>query len=69
MDTGEGKFAEMLAASIQEAEEKRAALEAKYPNHGGWFQEGEIVEIKGSQFKVKRIKPDEIVLKLLKRKA
>lgn len=42
-------------------------LEEKYPEHGGWFREGEVVQLKGSTFRVKRIKPTEITLKLLKR--
>lgn len=42
-------------------------LEADNPGHGGWFRVGEIIEIRGSRFRVKSIKPDEIRLKLLKK--
>jgi len=63
MDTGEGKFVPVQA----DLETAKKRLEEKYPQHGGWFREGEVVELKGSYFRVKRIKPTEIVLKLLKR--
>jgi len=61
MDTGEGRF-EMLRT----LEEERA-LQEKFSNHGGTFTIGEIVELKGSKFRVKSINPKGIRLKLLKR--
>ena len=61
MDTGEGRF-EMMQ-SLEEAIEKKE----EYPNHGGIFREGEILEIKGSRFKVQSINPKGMRLKLLKR--
>lgn len=67
MDTGNGKF-ELVNAVNNDLEFQKKLLEEKHPNHGGWFQEGETVEVKGSLFRVKRIKPNEIVLKLLERK-
>ena len=73
MDTGKGYFEQVQAdGSNQEEvnaklEQMKALLEQKHPGHGGWFREGEIVELKGSRFRVKRIKPTEITLKLLKR--
>lgn len=67
MDTGNGRFELPQPAEETKIEEMKRFLEAKYPGHGGWFQEGEVVELKGSRFRVKRIKPTEIVLKLLKR--
>lgn len=67
MDTGQGRFEQVKAASEQQVEEMKKLLESKYPNHGAWFREGEVVEIKGSAFRVKRIKPTEITLKLLSR--
>lgn len=67
MDTGKGTFEQLNAEGTDKVEELIAALEAKFPKHGGWFQEGEELVIKGSRFRVKRIKPTEIVLKLLKR--
>ena len=73
MDTGKGYFEQLQADGIskEEAEAKleqmKKLLEEKHPGHGGWFREGEIVELKGSRFRVKRIKPTEITLKLLKR--
>lgn len=63
MDTGQGKF-EMSDGS----EEARKILEGKHPNHGGWFRVDEIVELKGSRFRVKAVKPTELRLKLLPRK-
>ncbi len=62
MDTGEGRF-EMSDGSP----EAKATLESQFPNHGGWFRVDEVVELKGSQFRVKSVKPTEIRLKLLKR--
>ncbi len=61
MDTGEGKF------EFANDEEEKKALEQLFPNHGGWFQVDEEVELKGSRFRVKSVKPTEIRLKLLKR--
>jgi hypothetical protein len=71
MDTGKGTFEQVQQSSDDTAEKinaKMRALEAANPNHGGWFREGEVVELKGSMFRVKRIKPTEITLKLLVRK-
>lgn len=71
MDTGRGYFEQIIGdtANEQAAKEKMDLLEKLHPNHGGWFREGEIVELRGSTFKVKRIKPTEIVLKLVKRQS
>jgi len=63
MDTGEGYFE--VADNIQELEEKAREL----VGHGGIFTVGEEVELKGSLFRVKRVKPKELRLKLLKRPA
>ena len=68
MDTGQGKFEQIKPQNEQQLKEMMTLLEEKHPDHGGWFREGEVVELKGSQFRVKRIKPTEIVLKLLTRK-
>lgn len=62
MDTGKGIFE--FAVDTPDA---RKALEEKHPNHGAWFREGEIIDIKGSVFRVKRIKPNEVTLKLVTR--
>jgi hypothetical protein len=73
MDTGNGRFEILQQPQNDQPQEGEAlqrlkdALEQQHPNHGGWFQEGEIVSLKGSRFRVKRIKPTEITLKLLKR--
>jgi len=67
MDTGKGNFEQVQAQNKEQLEEMVKLLEGKHPNHGGWFREGEIVELKGSTFRVKRIKPTEITLKLMKR--
>ncbi len=64
MDTGEGKF-EILLAQVNELEARKKEMEEKYPNHGGWFTVGEIIEIRGSKFRVKSVKPTELRLKLL----
>jgi hypothetical protein len=67
MDTGQGIFEQVQADNKQQLEEMMKLMEGKFPKHGGWFREGEIVELRGSRFRVKRIKPTEITLKLLKR--
>jgi hypothetical protein len=66
MDTGKGYFEMLHAKSDQkDVEEKKKAIEEKHPDHGGWFRVGEIVEINGSKFRIKSVKPDELRLKLL----
>ena len=59
MDSGNGNF---IPFDKPEDEE---ALKEKYPFHGGTFKLNETVELKGSKFRVKSIKPTEIRLKLL----
>lgn len=63
MDTGEGKFE--IFESDKELKEKMHELWNRYPNHGGVFKVGEEVELKGSRFRVKSVKPNELRLKLL----
>ncbi len=65
MDTGKGKFELVEAASAAEAERLKKEAEARHPNHGAWFHEGQIVEINGSRFRIKSVKPTELRLKLL----
>jgi hypothetical protein len=68
MDTGKGFFEIMKAeaeANLKDIEEQKKALEEKHPEHAGWFRVGEIIEINGSKFRVKSVKPDELRLKLL----
>ena len=65
MDTGKGTFEQVKATNPEELNTMMKALEEKHPNHGGWFREGEEIEIKGSWFRVKSVKPTEIRLKLL----
>ena len=67
MDTGKGKFVPLNADDadlIKEMED----MERQHPEHGGWFRAGEIIEIRGSRFRIKSVKPDELRLKLLPRK-
>ena len=67
MDTGEGRFEPIKAADDKELSEKLRALQKKHTQHGGTFRIGEEVELKGSRFRIKSIKPKQLVLKLLKR--
>jgi len=60
MDSGEGRF-EQFDNPTQEAD-----LREQFPLHGGIFKVGEHIELKGSKFRVKSIKPTELRLKLLK---
>lgn len=67
MDTGKGRFEMVNAKTEDELKEAMQRLEAKYPEHRGWFRVGEIVELHGSRFRVKAVKPNELRLKLLPR--
>lgn len=67
MDTGKGTFEQVNAANEEQLKEMMKALEGKHPNHGGWFREGEIIEIRGSTFRIQAVKPTGLRLKLLKR--
>ena len=60
MDSGEGRFEPF------DNEAQKETLKELYPLHAGIFKVGEHVEIKGSRFRVKSIKPTELRLKLLK---
>ena len=57
MDTGEGRF--------EEIEEKKYDTLKKEVGDTGLFRVGEEVEIRGSKFRIKSIKPTELRLKLL----
>ena len=59
MDTGEGKFVPADSKS------QLRRLQYQYPKHGGWFTVGEQIEIRGSLFRIKSVKPTELRLKLL----
>lgn len=63
MDTGQGRFEKLLVSDLEQKAIKE--MESKYPEHGGWFRVGEIVELRGSRFRIKSIKPTELRLKLL----
>ena len=62
MDTGEGTF------KMAENAKALAELKEAYPDHGGVFKVGEQVELKGSIFRIKSIKPTELRLKLVSKK-
>ena len=67
MDSGKGKFYYNEETTPEAIEIKKAQMEAANPNHGGWFREGEIIEIRGSRFRISSVKPHQLRLKLLKR--
>ncbi len=60
MDRGDGKF-KMFDGS----EKEEAMLRDLYPKSAGIFKVGEEIEIRGSKFRVKSIKPTERRLKLI----
>ena len=62
MDSGEGRFEQM-----KDMEKELDDLLEQYPNHGGIFKVGEKLMIRGSRFRVKSIKPKQLILKLLRR--
>lgn len=59
MDTGEGTFKQF--SEFKDLKELRGL----YPNSGGVFKEGEILEIKGSRFEVSKIIRNGLKLRLL----
>lgn len=67
MDDGQGHFQRLDKGKLADLQKEVAKLEIKHPNHGGWFMVGEEIEIRGSCFRVKSIKSDELRLKLLKK--
>jgi len=62
MDDGKGTFVPFMTA------EELTKLQRENPFHGGWFRVGEEVELRGSRFRVKAVKPTELRLKLLRRR-
>jgi len=60
MDSGEGRMVKV------DSDDHRRELRKRYPKSKGIFKLGEIVEIKGSSFKVARINPFGILLKVQK---
>ena len=76
MDTGKGYFKQIEHDETEESpeltsqqilENKMKALEDQFENHGGWFKENEVLELRGSKFRVSIVKPNKIVLNLLPR--
>lgn len=65
MDTGEGRFEQFEAYNEKDLKQRMTELEGIYPGHGGVFHEGEIVELKGSRFKISKIISNGLKLKLL----
>ena len=63
MDSGEGRF--IQAKSIGDLEKIRE----DYPKSKGIFEVGEEIEIRGSLFKVRKITPFYMQLKLLRQPA
>ncbi|KKL15150.1 hypothetical protein LCGC14_2508500 [marine sediment metagenome] len=70
MDTGKGTFEQLDTEGMTDTEiiRAKARAEHKHKQHGGWFREGEELEIRGSRFRIQSVKPKGLRLKLLKRK-
>jgi uncharacterized Zn finger protein len=64
MDTGEGKFVELLDTKKETIDR----MKKEFPSANGIFSVGEEITIKGSLFRVKEISPFGIKLKLLRQK-
>ena len=62
MDTGEGYFKEI---NDKDAIRQIKDLMDEHPTFGGLFKKGEILQIRGSFFKVKKITPKDMVLHLM----
>ena len=67
MDTGKGVFEQIQLDLEDDLNKKKSEIEDKYPGHGGWFQVGEILIIRGSKFRIQSIGKTQIRLRLLKR--
>lgn len=66
MDTGEGRFVMLNDEHLRMLrKDDNKLLKKMYPKFGGVFQEGEIVELKGSKFEVSKIIQDGLKLRLL----
>jgi uncharacterized Zn finger protein len=65
IDTGKGRFETIEVKDEEQLKVQKSILEALHPHHGGWFRIGEVIEIRGSRFRVKAVKPTELRLKLL----
>ena len=67
MDAGKGKFVQVEANSKEELAKKQSAMEDLFPEHGGWFRVGDPVTVMSSRFRIKSVKPNELVLKLVEK--
>ena len=66
MDTGEGRFEQF--DSEEEMRNKLAELRDRFPRLNEFaFRVGEEVEIQGSKFKITRITPKKLTLRILPR--
>ena len=65
-----GKLVYTGPEKIRTAEEMQQAVAAlsPKPDHRKWFREGQEMEIDGHIFRVKRVKPAEITIKLVERR-
>ena len=68
MDTGRGYFEVFDGKDLSEVEKNLDELIEAHPNHGGVFSEGEVIELKGSRFRVSKIIRNGLKLALLPRK-
>lgn len=65
MDQGDGQFEQFeTMKDLIEKHPERYDVKDNF-NDKGIFSVGEIIELKGSRFRVKNIKPDKLILKLL----
>ena len=65
MDTGRGYFEQFDAQNDEEMNEKLKQLQKKYTDFGGVFRIGEVLEIRGSKFKIRTLGKKEMHLRLL----
>jgi len=47
--------------------ELKVPMKNYYPEYTGWFRVGELIQIKGSVFRVKSVKPTELRLKIVRK--
>jgi len=53
--------------NMEVEKELKVTMKNYYPEHTGWFRVGELIQIKGSVFRVKSVKSTELRLKIVRK--
>ena len=63
MDDGTEKIVQAEVDTVQWVKQE----EQQHPEHGGWYRAGDFVYVEGSRFRIKSVKPGELVLSLVEK--